>query len=62
MVLASRKATVAAAALLALVVLGAMFLWLRDSSLVGVRQVDITGVSGSQAEDIRGALPTPRAT
>ena len=56
MVLASRKATVAAAALLALVVLGAMFLWLRDSSLVGVRQVDITGVSGSQADDIRGAL------
>jgi cell division protein FtsQ len=56
MVLASRKATVAAAALLALVVLGAMFLWLRDSSLVGVRQVDITGVTGSQAEEIRGAL------
>jgi cell division protein FtsQ len=56
MVLASRKATVVAAKLLALVVLGAMFLWLRDSSLVGVRQVDITGVSGSQADDIRGAL------
>ena len=56
MVLASRKATVAGVALLALVVLGAMFLWLRDSSLVGVRQVDITGVSGSQAEEIRGAL------
>jgi cell division protein FtsQ len=56
MVLASRKATVAAAALLALVVLGAMFLWLRDSSLVGVRQVDITGVTGTQAEEIRGAL------
>jgi cell division protein FtsQ len=56
MVLASRKATVVAATLLALVVLGAMFLWLRDSSLVGVRQVDITGVSGSQADDIRGAL------
>jgi cell division protein FtsQ len=56
MVLASRKATVAAAALLALVVLGAMFLWLRDSRLVGVRQVDVTGVAGSQAEEIRGAL------
>ena len=56
MVLASRKATVAAAALLALVVLGAMFLWLRDSSLVGVRQVDITGVAGRQADEIRGAL------
>jgi cell division protein FtsQ len=56
MVLASRKATVAAAALLALVVLGAMYLWLRDSSLVGVRQVEVTGLTGSQAEEIRDAL------
>ena len=62
MVLASRKATVAAAALLALVVLGAMFLWLRDSSLVGVRQVDITGVPGARRTTSAARSPTPRAT
>ena len=56
MVLASRKATVAAVALLALVVLAAGFWWLRDSGLVRVKQVDITGVSGRQADDIRQAL------
>jgi cell division protein FtsQ len=56
MVLASRKATVAAAALLTVVVLAAGFLWLRDSSLVRVKQVDITGVSGRQADEIRAAL------
>jgi cell division protein FtsQ len=56
MVLASRKATVLAAALLTLVVLGAAYLWLRDSSLVRVKQVDITGLSGGQAGEIRDAL------
>ncbi len=56
MVMASRKATVAAAVLLTIVVLGALFLWLRDSGLVGVRQVEITGVTGSQAPEIREAL------
>ena len=56
MVLASRKATVVAAALMFLVVVGASFLWLRDSALVGVKQVEITGVSGAQAEEIRDAL------
>ena len=56
MVMASRKATVAAAVLLTVVVLGALFLWLRDSGLVGVRQVEITGVTGPQADEIRDAL------
>jgi cell division protein FtsQ len=56
MVLASRKATVAAAALIAIVVIAAGFLWLRDSPLVRVKQVDITGVGGSQAGEIREAL------
>lgn len=56
MVIASRKATVAAAALLGLVVLAAAFLWLRDSPLVAVRQVDITGLEGAQAREIREAL------
>jgi cell division protein FtsQ len=56
MVLASRKATVAGAVLLTLVVLAAGFMWLRDSSLVRVQQVDITGVSGRQSQDIRAAL------
>jgi len=56
MLLASRKATVAVAAALLLVVLGAAFLWLRDSSLVRVKEVEITGVSGRQAGEIRQAL------
>src|SRR5215470_12473122 len=32
------------------------WLWLRDSSLVAVRQVDVTGLSGSQAPRVRAAL------
>jgi cell division protein FtsQ len=56
MVLASRRATVVAAALLTIVVIAGAFLWLRDSSLVRVRQVDVTGVSGAQAPEIREAL------
>jgi cell division protein FtsQ len=56
MVLASRKATVAGAVLLTIVVLGAAFLWLRDSSLVAVRNVAVTGLTGSQASEIRDAL------
>lgn len=45
------------AALLALVLLaGGGFLWLRSSSLVAVRQVTITGVSGPDAGQIRSAL------
>lgn len=56
MVLASRRATVAAAALLGLVVIAAGFLWLRDSSLVRVKEVEVTGVSGRQAKEIRAVL------
>ncbi len=45
------------AALLAVVlVAGGGWLWLRTSSLVGVRQVTITGVSGPDAAAIRSAL------
>jgi cell division protein FtsQ len=45
--------------LVAVVVLGLLFggwLWLRDSSLVGVTHVRVTGVSGPDAPAIRGAL------
>jgi cell division protein FtsQ len=47
------------AAIAALAVLaGAGWLWLRDSSLVGVRDVTVTGVSSSQGAQVRGALQT----
>jgi cell division protein FtsQ len=39
-----------------LVLLGGAWLWLRDSSLVAVRQVDVTGLSGSEAPRVRAAL------
>jgi cell division protein FtsQ len=39
-----------------LVLLGGAWLWLRDSSLVAVRHVDVTGLSGSQAPRVRAAL------
>jgi cell division protein FtsQ len=45
-------------AALALVLLGGGWLWLRDSSLVGVRHVHIAGVHGPQAIEIRHALDT----
>jgi cell division protein FtsQ len=38
------------------VVLLVGWLWLRDSSLVAVRQVDVTGISGSEAPRVRAAL------
>ena len=41
-----------------LVVLGGAFLWVRDSSLVAVRRVSVTGVSGPDASQIRTALIT----
>ena len=37
-------------------VLGAMWMWLRDSSLVAVRHVTVTGVSGPDAGRVREAL------
>jgi cell division protein FtsQ len=39
-----------------LALLGGGWLWLRDSSLVAVRQVSVTGVSGSDAPRVRAAL------
>lgn len=39
-------------------VAGGFYLWLRDSSLVAVQQVRITGVSGPDAGRIRAALRT----
>jgi len=50
-----RPVTLIAAAL-ALGLLVAGWLWLRDSSLVAVRTVEVSGVSGSQASPIRAAL------
>jgi cell division protein FtsQ len=42
------------AAVLAL--LGGGWLWLRDSSLVAVRQVDVSGLTGADAPRVRAAL------
>src|SRR6476469_3910356 len=39
-----------------LVVITGGFLWLRDSSLVSVRKVTVTGVSGADAPRVRAAL------
>lgn len=36
--------------------LAAGALWLRDSELVGVQEVTVTGIEGRQAEEIRAAL------
>jgi cell division septal protein FtsQ len=44
------------AVLLAAAVLGATWLWFRDSSLVAVKHVRITGVSGPESKRIRSAL------
>ncbi len=48
------RAVAACAGVLALLATG--WLWLRDSSLVAVRQVDVTGLSGSEAPRVRAAL------
>ena len=40
----------------ALVLAAGYMLWLRDSSLVAVKQVSVTGLSGTTAEDARAAL------
>ena len=47
-----------AALAIVLVVLGAAYAWLRDSSLVRVRDVVVTGVSSSQEARVREALRT----
>jgi cell division protein FtsQ len=49
------RAKLALAALLA-VVAGGGWLWLRDSSLVAVRNIRVTGLSGSAAPTIRSSL------
>jgi cell division protein FtsQ len=43
------------------VVLGGGWLWLRDSPLVSVDHVTITGLSGPGAQEIRGALTSTAA-
>jgi cell division protein FtsQ len=48
------RAALAAVAVLAL--LGGAWLWVRDSSLVAVRKVAITGVYGPESSQIRSAL------
>lgn len=45
-----------AALLLAVALLAGGFLWLRDSELVAVRDVTVTGASGPQAVQVRRAL------
>jgi cell division protein FtsQ len=39
-----------------LALIGGAYLWLRDSSLVAVKQVSITGANGAEAGQIRDAL------
>jgi cell division protein FtsQ len=50
------RVRVALVAVTVLAVLGGGWLWLRDSSLVAVRKVTITGVYGPDATQIRSAL------
>jgi cell division protein FtsQ len=50
----SARAAAACACVLAL--LGGGWLWLRDSRLVAVDQVSVTGLSGSEAPRVRAAL------
>ena len=49
----SLRVRLVALALATLALLGGGWLWVRDSSLVAVRQVQITGVSGPDAGRIR---------
>lgn len=53
--LAPRRRTLAAALLCALALAGGWW-WLRDSSLVAVQEVQITGLHGQQTAPIRDAL------
>jgi cell division protein FtsQ len=48
--------------LVGLVVLGGAYLWLRDSSLVGIQSVRVVGASGPDARQIRSALRTAART
>jgi cell division protein FtsQ len=49
-------ARVAAACACVLALLGGGWLWLRDSGLVAVDQVSVTGLSGNEAPRVRAAL------
>ena len=50
------RVRVLVAAVVALVLLGGLWLWVRDSPLVAVQKVSITGVSGPGADQIRAVL------
>lgn len=52
----SLRVRVALVAVAVLALLGGAWLWLRDSSLVAVRNVTISGVYGPEASQIRSAL------
>ncbi|HET6870610.1 MAG TPA: FtsQ-type POTRA domain-containing protein [Solirubrobacteraceae bacterium] len=52
----SVRVRVALAAVAVLALLGGAWLWVRDSSLVAVRNVTISGVYGPEATQIRSAL------
>jgi cell division protein FtsQ len=52
----SLRVRVALVAVAVLALLGGAWLWLRDSSLVAVRNVTISGVYGPEATQIRAAL------
>ena len=54
--IARRRSRVILSLAAVLVVLAPFALWLRDSSLVQVERVSVTGVVGAQAEEIRRAL------
>jgi cell division protein FtsQ len=51
-----RRVKLIAAGLAALLLIGGGWVWLRDSSLVAVRRVTVTGVSGPDAGQIRSVL------
>jgi cell division protein FtsQ len=53
-----RHPRIAAVTVLALMALGGGWLWLRDSSLVAVTRVTVTGANGPDAGQIRAALTT----
>jgi cell division protein FtsQ len=50
------RVRVLVAAVVALVLLGGVWLWVRDSPLVAVQKVSITGLSGPNADQIRAVL------
>ena len=56
MLLARRRTRVILAAVVLAAVLVPLAMWLRNSSLVRVEQVTVTGIEGRQASAIRGAL------